>query len=160
MSFFHIFQVVTNSGDEIANRAIELLKEVNTNLGPRLQSSLLEFHETYISECLDRLRAHYDTVSVLSHEDDGIKEDGGLISSQVTVNKLKGEAVKMCRVMKVLQEYIGECDGDFTVERKILPLHRYSITSTRVTDNACLLDTSAEYVVEPLNCRQKLEVVC
>jgi hypothetical protein len=29
--------------------------------------------------------------------------------------------------MKVLQEYIGECDGDFTVERKILPLHRYTV---------------------------------
>ncbi|XP_023706840.1 probable ubiquitin carboxyl-terminal hydrolase FAF-X isoform X1 [Cryptotermes secundus] len=120
----YIWRVVTNSGDDIANRAIELLKEVNTNLGPRLQSSLLEFHETYISECLDRLRAHYDTVSALCHEDDGIKDDGGLIGLPVTLNKLKGEAVKMCRVMKVLQEYIGECDGDFTVERKILPLHR------------------------------------
>ena len=120
-----LLQVVTNSGDEIANRAIELLKEVNTNLGPRLQSSILEFHESYISECLDRLRAHYDTVTVLSHDEGGIKEDGGLIGSPATINKLTGEAVKMCRVMKVLQEYIGECDGDFTVERKILPLHRY-----------------------------------
>ena len=35
----------------------------------------------------------------------------------------------MCRVMKVLQEYIGECDGDFALERKILPLHRYLIAS-------------------------------
>jgi hypothetical protein len=87
-------------------------------------------------------------VSILSHEDDGIKEDGGLISSQVTVNKLKGEAVKMCRVMKVLQEYIGECDGDFTVERKILPLHRYIIASTGVTDSCHLSDISAEYLVE------------
>ncbi|PSN47507.1 putative ubiquitin carboxyl-terminal hydrolase FAF-X [Blattella germanica] len=120
----YIWRVVTNSGDEIANRAIELLKEVNTNLGPRLQSSILEFHESYISECLDRLRAHYDTVTVLSNDDGGIKDDGSLIGSPVTLNKLKGEAVKMCRVMKVLQEYIGECDGDFTVERKILPLHR------------------------------------
>lgn len=61
-----VYQVVTNSGDEIASRAIELLKEVNTNLGPRLQASCVDFHETYISECLDRLRAHYDTISVLN----------------------------------------------------------------------------------------------
>lgn len=137
--------MVTNSGDEIANRAIELLKEVNTNLGPRLQSSLLEFHETYVSECLDRLRAHYDTVSALSHEDNGIKEDGGLVGSPATINKLKGEAVKMCRVMKVLQEYIGECDGDFALERKILPLHRYLIVSGGVCYSAYVLELSAEY---------------
>jgi hypothetical protein len=93
----------------------------------------------YISECLDRLRAHYDTVSALSHEDNGIKEDGGLVGSPATINKLKGEAVKMCRVMKVLQEYIGECDGDFALERKILPLHRYLISSDGVCYSACLL---------------------
>lgn len=33
----------------------------------------------------------------------------------------------MCRVMKVLQEYISECDGEFNGERKLLPLHRYAI---------------------------------
>lgn len=38
--------------------------------------------------------------------------------------RLKDEAVRMCRVMKVLQEYISECDGSFVNERKILPLHR------------------------------------
>ncbi|XP_063224287.1 probable ubiquitin carboxyl-terminal hydrolase FAF-X isoform X9 [Bacillus rossius redtenbacheri] len=115
----YLWRVITNSGEEIASRAIELLKEVNTNLGPRLQSSLLEFHESFVSECLDRLRAHYDTVSVLREE--GCKDadlPGG------TANRLRAEAVKMCRVMKVLQEYIGECDGDFAGERKILPLHR------------------------------------
>lgn len=105
----YIWRVVTNSGDEIANRAIELLKEVNTNLGPRLQASLVDFHETYISECLDRLRAHYDTVSMLNSHDEP---------------RQRAEAIKMCRVMKVLQEYISECDGEYAGERKILPLHR------------------------------------
>lgn len=51
----------------------------------------------------------------------------------------------MCRVMKVLQEYIGECDGDFALERKILPLHRYLIASDGVCYSACLLELSAEY---------------
>nr|CAD7574966.1 unnamed protein product [Timema californicum] len=113
----YLWRVITNSGDEIAGRAIELLKEVNTNLGPRLQASLLEFHDSFVSECLDRLRAHYDTVSVLNQAAE--KEE-----DLVLATRLQAEAVRMCRVMKVLQEYIGECDGDFTVERKILPLHR------------------------------------
>jgi hypothetical protein len=50
----------------------------------------------------------------------------------------------MCRVMKVLQEYIGECDGDFALERKILPLHRYLIASVGVCCSACLLELNAE----------------
>jgi hypothetical protein len=83
-------------------------------------------------------------VSALCHEDDGIKDDGGLVGLPVTINKLKGEAVKMCRVMKVLQEYIGECDGDFTVERKILPLHRYIIVSAGVAHGDCLSEVNVE----------------
>jgi len=117
---FFIFQVVTNSPEEIANRGIELLKEVNTNLGPRLQSSVLAFHETYIAECMDRLKAHYDTVTVLSR----VYLDGKEEREEQMTNKIKMEAIKMCRVMKVLQEYINECDTAFPGERKILPLHR------------------------------------
>lgn len=113
-------QVVTNSPEEIANRGIELLKEVNTNLGPRLQSSVLAFHETYIAECMDRLKAHYDTVTVLSR----VYLDGKEEREEQMTNKIKVEAIKMCRVMKVLQEYINECDTAFPGERKILPLHR------------------------------------
>lgn len=113
--------MVTNSPEEIANRGIEILKEVNTNLGPRLQSSVVEFRETYISECMDRLKAHYDTVSILRKESLEEKEE----KDGTAVDGIKSEAMKMCRVMKVLQEYINECDSAFPGERKILPLHRY-----------------------------------
>jgi ubiquitin carboxyl-terminal hydrolase 9/24 len=112
--------VVTNSPEEIANRGIELLKEVNTNLGPRLQSSVVAFHETYIAECMDRLKAHFDTVSILRKESLDNKEDKDDNIGDV----IKSEAMKMCRVMKVLQEYLNECDTVFPGERKILPLHR------------------------------------
>lgn len=120
-----LFKVVTNSPEEIANRGIELLKEVNTNLGPRLQSSVVAFHETYIAECRDRLKAHYDTVtyilSMLKREslDENKEEKGDNVGDTIKV-----EATKMCRVMKVLQEYLNECDMAFPGERKILPLHR------------------------------------
>ncbi|KAJ8679779.1 hypothetical protein QAD02_015566 [Eretmocerus hayati] len=116
----YLWRVVTNSPEEIANRAIELLKEVNTNLGPRLQSSVVAFHETYISECMDRLRAHYSTVSVLREESPGERDEKDIDGKEA----IKSEAMKMCRVMKVLQEYLNECDTAFPGERKILPLHR------------------------------------
>ncbi|XP_014223439.1 probable ubiquitin carboxyl-terminal hydrolase FAF-X isoform X1 [Trichogramma pretiosum] len=116
----YLWRVVTNSPEEIANRAIELLKEVNTNLGPRLQASVIEFHESYIVECMDRLKIHYDTVSILR------KEKLGSSQEENAKNKdyIKSESVKICRVMKVLQEYLNECDTAFPGERKILPLHR------------------------------------
>lgn len=109
---------MANGGDAIANRAIELLKEVNTNLGPRLQTSLCDFHDTHISECVDRLRAHCDTITILCQQ----HENNPLIKTQI-----RKESVKMCRVLKVLYEYINECDNNFTSERKLLPLYRYVI---------------------------------
>ncbi|XP_014240200.1 probable ubiquitin carboxyl-terminal hydrolase FAF-X [Cimex lectularius] len=107
----YIWRVVTSSGDDMAARAIQLLKEVTTNLGPRLQASSIQFHQTYISECLDRLRAHYDTVVVLR-------------TGTADVPRIHLECVKMCRVLKVLKEYISEYDGEFSGERKCLPLYR------------------------------------
>lgn len=105
--------------DDIAARAIELLREVSTNLGPRLYQNQVDFHMQYIAECYDRLRAHYDTITVLQQS---------LLEKESNEphlpNRIAAEAVKMCRVMKVLQEYISECDNAFVGERKILPLHR------------------------------------
>lgn len=97
------------------------MKEVSTNLGPRLQQSVLDFHRTYIAECMDRLKAHFDTLTVLKQVYNESKET----QDDQIVNNVKIEATKACRVMKVLQEYISECDSAFPVERKILPLHRY-----------------------------------
>lgn len=65
--------MVTNTSDEIANRAIELLKEVSTNLGPKLQQTSVHFHENYISECLERLSAHYNTVMVLHSQTNNVE---------------------------------------------------------------------------------------
>ncbi|XP_046391897.1 probable ubiquitin carboxyl-terminal hydrolase FAF-X isoform X3 [Ischnura elegans] len=120
----YLWRVVTCSGEEIANRAIELLKEVSTNLGPRLQATLPDFHENFISECKDRLRAHYDTVSVLTTCKADSTDSSSNELDPASELRLRQEAIKMCRVMKVLQEYVSECDRVFVGERKILPLHR------------------------------------
>ncbi|XP_059479532.1 probable ubiquitin carboxyl-terminal hydrolase FAF-X isoform X3 [Neocloeon triangulifer] len=119
----YIWKVVTSSGEEIAHRAINLLKEVNTNLGPQLQANILAFHENFISECMDRLRAHFDTVSLLRRDMDSGSDGvpGSPASRRVEV---LGEANKLCRVMNVLHEYMSECDCDFMGDRKILPLRR------------------------------------
>ncbi|XP_066261614.1 ubiquitin carboxyl-terminal hydrolase 9X [Euwallacea similis] len=115
----YLWKVVTLCPDDIAARAIELLKEVSTNLGTKLLQNQMTIHTQYIGECYDRLRAHYDTVTILQKS----MADKEFDNSQIP-NRIGVEAVKMCRVMKVLQEYISECDNAFMGERKILPLHR------------------------------------
>ncbi|XP_070258878.1 ubiquitin carboxyl-terminal hydrolase 9X isoform X3 [Myotis yumanensis] len=107
----YLWRVVIQSNDDIANRAIALLKEIYTNLGPRLQVNQVVIHEDFIQSCFDRLKASYDTLCVL----DGDKD---------SVNCAKQEAIRMVRVLTVLKEYINECDSDYHEERTILPMSR------------------------------------
>ncbi|XP_055695090.1 probable ubiquitin carboxyl-terminal hydrolase FAF isoform X2 [Lutzomyia longipalpis] len=118
----YLWRVITTGGEEIACKAIELLKEVSTALGPRLQANVGIFHENFIDECCDRLRSHYDNVLQVNK----IIED--VIKQNEDCNDIKAmrmaEADKMCRVLRVLQEYIKECDRSFNGDRYYLPLSR------------------------------------
>lgn len=107
----YLWRVVIQSNDDIACRAIDLLKEIYTNLGPRLQVNQVVIHEDFIQSCFDRLKASYDTLCVL----DGDKD---------SINCARQEAVRMVRVLTVLREYINECDSDYHEERTILPMSR------------------------------------
>ncbi|XP_067107993.1 ubiquitin carboxyl-terminal hydrolase 9X isoform X3 [Osmerus mordax] len=107
----YLWRVVIQGSDDIASRAIDLLKEIYTNLGPKLQVNQVEIHEDFIQSCFDRLKASYDTLCVL----DGDKD---------SVNIARQEAVRMVRVLTVLKEYINECDSDYHEERTILPMSR------------------------------------
>nr|XP_033805269.1 probable ubiquitin carboxyl-terminal hydrolase FAF-X isoform X2 [Geotrypetes seraphini] len=107
----YLWRVVIQGSDDIASRAIDLLKEIYTNLGPRLQVNQVEIHEDFIQSCFDRLKASYDTLCVL----DGDKD---------SINCARQEAIRMVRVLTVLREYITECDSDYHEERTILPMSR------------------------------------
>ncbi|CAD6996456.1 unnamed protein product [Ceratitis capitata] len=82
--------------------AIDLLKEVSTALGPRLQESICDFHEILLLNAVN-------------------------VCAPITVIYsfwAKQLAEKMCRIIKVLQEYIKECDRSFNGDRYLLPLSR------------------------------------
>lgn len=130
----YLWRVITTGGEEIANKAIDLLKEVSTALGPRLQEKIADFHEMFIHECCERLRTHYNNILMLGKHCGG---GGGVTSEQAenetnrdNINDAKDlkmsfiEAEKMCRILKVLQEYIKECDRCFNGDRFLLPLAR------------------------------------
>ncbi|XP_031442804.1 probable ubiquitin carboxyl-terminal hydrolase FAF-X isoform X3 [Clupea harengus] len=107
----YLWRVVIQGSDDIGSRAIDLLKEIYTNLGPKLQVNQVEIHEDFIQSCFDRLKASYDTLCVL----DGDKD---------SINCARQEAIRMVRVLTVLREYITECDSDYHEERTILPMSR------------------------------------
>ncbi|XP_016350844.1 probable ubiquitin carboxyl-terminal hydrolase FAF-X, partial [Sinocyclocheilus anshuiensis] len=107
----YLWRVVIQGSDDIASRAIDLLKEIYTNLGPKLQANQVVIHEDFIQSCFDRLKASYDTLCVL----DGDKD---------SINCARQEAIRMVRVLTVLREYITECDSDYHEERTILPMSR------------------------------------
>lgn len=115
----YLWKIVTVCGEDIALKAIEILKEVSTNLGPKLICAQMQFHENFITECYDRLRAHYDTLTVLQQSENDKKFDVNQLQ-----NRIRAEAIKLCRVIRVLHEYLSECDNSFVGERKILPLYR------------------------------------
>lgn len=105
----YLWNVVLNGSDEVSLRAIELLKETFTRLGPNLQSKQIHIHDEIISSCIDRLRAAYDTVSVI-------------LGDPASESKIKQEVNRITRLLKVLHEYIFQCDSDFGDERTILPM--------------------------------------
>lgn len=116
----YLWRVITTGGEEIALKAIDLLKEVSTALSPRLQSNVADFHENFISECCDRMRSHYDNINVLTK----IVDESKIEANNEMRLKRQKESEKLCRVVRVLQEYIKECDRTFNSDRFILPLSR------------------------------------
>ena len=83
----------------------------NKGLHRECCSLQVDIHEDFISSCMDRLKASYDTVTVLEKDKD-------------STAKLNQELTRLCRVLKVLHEYVMECDADFIEERTMIPLFR------------------------------------
>lgn len=136
----YLWRVITTGSEIISHKAIDLLKEVSTALGPRLQANIAAFHENFIMECCDRLRAYLDNITVLTETIESAatttttttaaSPTSNAIATESNEDECKDikvrhtEAEKMCRVIIVLIEYIKECDRSYTGERIQLPLSR------------------------------------
>lgn len=95
----------------MASRAIAFLRSIFTALGPKLLPQQSAVHEDFLSSCMDRLKASYDTMKVLEKDKD-------------STNRVRQEVTRACRVLRVLYEYIVECDSDYGEERAFIPLYR------------------------------------
>lgn len=119
----YLWRVITIAAEEIALKAIDLLKEVSTALGPRLQANVSEFHQHFISECFDRLRSHYDNIMVITKVIEDPSRVADPENKEIMKRRLQ-ESDKICRIVRVLEEYVKECDRAFNSDRFVLPLGR------------------------------------
>lgn len=107
----YIWRVILSGSEDMANRAIIFLRSIFTALGPKLMPNQADVHEDFMSSCMDRLRASYDTMKVLENDKD-------------STNRVRQEVTRACRVLRVLLEYIAECDSEYGEERAFIPLFR------------------------------------
>ncbi|CAG7834571.1 unnamed protein product [Allacma fusca] len=107
----YIWRVILSGSEDMAHRAIGFLRQIFTALGPNLLPNQTDVHEDFLSSCMDRLRTSYDTILVLEKDKD-------------STNRVRQEVTRACRVLRVLWEYISECDSDYGEERAFIPLYR------------------------------------
>lgn len=129
----YLWRIIMTSGEEIAFKAIELLIEVSTAIGPHLQENISLFHENFINDCCDKINLSFDRISMLTNviqeatkEQRDLKEQLDLKEQKDLQSRRILETDIICRVVKVIHEYIRECDRAFTGERMSLSLSRAS----------------------------------
>ena len=78
---------------------------------PPFQPASTALGVNLLQDCVDRLRAAYDTISALDKDRD-------------SVQRIEQEVTRMRRVLNVLHEYVVECDDLHGEDRVFLPLFR------------------------------------
>ena len=74
----------------------------------------VEIYEDFIVDCINRLKAMFDTISALDRNNDNMA-------------RINQEAQRMIRVLTILRVYIADCDEAYSDERAILPLYRHGV---------------------------------
>ena len=107
----YLWKLIVNSSDEVADRGIQLIREIYTNISPQLKTDVKRIHESFLTECFERLRPIYDSLTMMNTNDD---------SPSVYQYKLNA----LIRILIVLREYLAECDHSYHKERTYLPMSR------------------------------------
>ncbi|KAL5475916.1 hypothetical protein EMCRGX_G025794 [Ephydatia muelleri] len=108
----YLWKAVLLSPESIVSKPIELLKDVYTNLSPKLQQE--QIHQEFIQDCLNRLEL------ILS----GLKQyKAGETENEPSSNRqsFDTEVTKMVRCLTLLKEYVIETDEEYGEERGIPP---------------------------------------
>jgi ubiquitin carboxyl-terminal hydrolase 9/24 len=53
----YLWKLILNSSDEVADRGIQLMREIYTNISPQLKADAKRIHESFISDCQHKLNS-------------------------------------------------------------------------------------------------------
>jgi len=95
----------------------------------------VEIYEDFIVDCINRLKAMFDTISALDRNNDNM-------------TRINQEAQRMIRILTILRVYIADCDEAYSDERAILPLYRHVVMMNSLFSE--FIDTSALYIEVPM----------
>ncbi|XP_046853983.1 probable ubiquitin carboxyl-terminal hydrolase FAF-X [Xenia sp. Carnegie-2017] len=121
----YLWEIALRGSERIVGRAVNLLKQSYTNLGPRLRANQVDIHEKIIQKCMHNVKPSYE---VLQKESVNRKN----CKNKSNDSKIREAALRIVRCLTVLREYIAECDDDYSEERIILP-HGRSYCGKHIT---------------------------
>ncbi|CAB4035298.1 probable ubiquitin carboxyl-terminal hydrolase FAF-X, partial [Paramuricea clavata] len=110
----YLWEIALKGSERIVGRAVNLLKQSYTNLGPRLRANQVDIHEKIIQKCMHHLQPSYEVLQQESADKKNSK-------NKANDSKIHEAALRIVRCLTVLREYIAECDDDYGEERLILP---------------------------------------
>ncbi|XP_066928951.1 ubiquitin carboxyl-terminal hydrolase 9X-like [Clytia hemisphaerica] len=112
IGYDYLWRVIIESPQEIANHAIEILKEIYTNLGTNLRSRQSDIHCLFIKNCREKLKPSEDWLSKFNED----------VEKHRTAVCREARKITLC--LKALREYVAESDINFPSERGLLPHFR------------------------------------
>lgn len=105
----YLWKLILLAPEATSLKAIELLLELYTHLGPALIKFEYDISLSLIECCFDKLQTIYETMANISLD---------------TSANIKPEEMKMMRILDLLQKYINQSDFSYQHERRLLPMSR------------------------------------
>jgi len=107
----YLWKIIIYCNDNVASKGITLMTEIFTNISPSLAFSVSDVSSELIKCCMEKLKSFYQTVT-------------HLMNDKASQTQIEAQIIKIIRVLKLLCEYIKQCDNKYGDERSILPLEK------------------------------------
>ena len=91
MPVSYLTPFVVLSGEDTSQLGIDLLRDLYSRPGPKIQADIIRLHGDVLQDCVDRLRPIYDTLSLLEknkEEPDNVVEAASKGAKRVMIYRI------------------------------------------------------------------------
>ncbi|XP_065644318.1 ubiquitin carboxyl-terminal hydrolase 9X isoform X4 [Hydra vulgaris] len=117
IGYDYLWKVITQASVDIVTQAIEVLREIYTNIGSQLKQS--EIHSMFIKTCSDRIHPCEEIMC---------NTDYNTLTGKATILE---QARKVTACLRALKVYVEESDKNYCIERAI-PAHERSARGKQI----------------------------